>query len=191
MQKLSPRVRFLLLNSLKGMLWLLLLLAVYFVVREFVEKNPQSWIDHFYSKPLIIYLIYFVSEFLFGIIPPELFMIWALHKGSMLHYIFNLASFAAVSYLLGYSTFLIGQVFFKKDTFRKIKSKYFRNVWPQFRRYGLFLIIVAAITPVPWSATCLIVGAAGYPSKRFLLFALFRLLRFAVYGTIIFQTQFI
>lgn len=187
--KISSRIRFLLINTLKGTVWLLVLLAVYFLIREFVERNPQTWIDQFYSKPLIIYAIYFGSEFFFGIIPPELFMLWAINKGSSLHYFFNLLFFAGVSYALGYITFLIGQLFYKKDTFRKIKKKFLKNSWPQFRKYGLFLIIVAALTPLPWAAVCFIVGSAGYPSSRFLKYALFRILRFAVYGYIIFQTH--
>ncbi len=187
--KISSRIRFLLMNSIRGLVWLLVLLALYLVIREFIERNPQSWIDAFYSKPLVIYLIYLGSEFFFGIIPPEMFMLWAVNKGSTIHYIFNLIFFAGTSYALGYITFLIGQLFYKKDTFRKIKEKFLKNNWPQFKKYGLFLIIVAALTPIPWSAVCLVIGSAGYPSKRFLKFALFRILRFAIYGFIIFQTH--
>ncbi len=41
----------------------------------------------------------------------------------------------------------------------------------------------------PWSGTCLLVGSAGYPSDRFLKLALFRILRFAMYGFIVYQTH--
>ena len=187
--KMNSKIRFLLMNGLRGTAWLLALLVVYFVIHEIIERNPQTWIDEFYSRPLLIYGIYLASEFFFGIIPPEMFMLWAINKGSSLHYLFNLLFFAGASYALGYVTFLIGSLFYKKNTFRKIKKKFLRNSWPQFKKYGLFLIIVAALTPIPWSAVCLIIGSAGYPSTRFLKFALFRVLRFAIYGYIIFQTH--
>lgn len=188
--KLSSRARFLLRNGLKGIAWLLVLLAGFFLFEEIViSKNPDAWVERFYAKPHIIYLIYFASEFFFGIIPPELFMIWAINKDTIAHYFYNLAFFAAVSYALGYITFLIGRFFYKRPTFRLFRRKFLKESWPLLRKYGLFLIIVAALTPIPWAAVSMLVGSAGYPSKKYLRYALFRFLRFAVYGYVIYQTH--
>lgn len=188
--KLSPQIRFLIRNGLKGLIWLSILLIGYFLFKEtIISKNPDAWIDPFYTRPIVIYLIYFASEFFLGIIPPEFFMIWAFNKGGAGHYFINLGFFAVVSYIMGYVTFLIGQFLFKRATFRYIRMKFLKQQWPLLRKYGLFLIIVAALTPVPWSAVSLLVGSAGYPSKKYLRYALFRFLRFAVYGYIIFQTH--
>ncbi|SHE47526.1 hypothetical protein SAMN05444274_101455 [Mariniphaga anaerophila] len=188
--KLSSRMRFLLNNGLRGILWLVVLLGIYFFVNEFfISKAPDAWVEQFYARPLIIYLIYFASEFFFGIVPPELFMIWAFNKGGVLSYTLTVAFLAIVSYVLGYVTFLIGKFIYKKTVFRYVRIKYLKKSWPQLRKYGIFLIIVAALTPLPWSAVCLLVGSAGYPSGRFLRYAVFRLIRFAVYGFIIFQTH--
>ncbi len=187
---MSPRMKFLLRNLLKGFIWLFIVLGLFLLFEEIViSKNPELWLERFYSKPLIIYMVYFASEFFFGIFPPELFMIWALHKGGTWHYVFNVAFFAVVSYLLAYLNFLIGQFFHKRVLFRYVRKKYFRDVWPLLNKYGLFLIIVAALTPVPWSATSLVVGSAGYPSRKFLFYAISRLIRYAVYGFIVFQTH--
>ncbi|MBT3382385.1 MAG: hypothetical protein HN778_20065 [Prolixibacteraceae bacterium] len=188
--EISPRIKFLIKSGLRGVAWLLVLMAIYlFFKKVVVSNNLDAWIEHFYARPEIIYLIYFASEFIFGIIPPEFFMIWALHKGGTLHYFFNVGFFAIVSYAMGYLTFLIGKFLFRLATFRYIRIKYMKNLWPQVRKYGLFLIIVAALTPVPWAAVSLLVGSAGFPSRKYLVVALFRLLRFAVYGYIIFQTH--
>jgi membrane protein YqaA with SNARE-associated domain len=188
--KFSPRFKFLITNGLKGLAWLAILLAVFFLFEEIViSKDPDAWIERFYAKPEIIYLIYFASEFFLGIIPPELFMIWAYNKAGVAHYFMNVAFFAVVSYAMGYITFLIGQFLYKKVAFRYMRRRFLKAQWPLLRKYGLFLIIVAALTPVPWSATSLLVGAAGYPSKKYLLYALSRILRFAVYGYLVFQTH--
>lgn len=188
--RLSSRMQFLLKNGLKGLAWLAILLVAYFFFEKIViSKDPDMWVERFYARPLIIYLIYIGSEFFFGIIPPELFMIWAVNKANIANYFFNLAFFGIVSYALGYLTFLIGRFMFKRVTFRYVRIKFLKQSWPQLRKYGLFIIIVAALTPLPWSAICLLVGSAGYPTPRFLRYALFRLLRFAVYGFIIFQTH--
>lgn len=188
--KLSPRIQFLLRNGFKGLVWLAIILAAYFLFEKIViSRNPDAWVEKFYARPMIIYMIYCASEFFFGIIPPELFMIWAVNKADTLHYFMNLAFFAGVSYAMGYLTFLIGQFFYKREFFRFFRKTFFKEQWPLLKKYGIFLIIVAALTPVPWSAVSLLVGSAGYPSKRYLKYALFRLLRFAVYGYIIFQTH--
>jgi membrane protein YqaA with SNARE-associated domain len=188
--ELSPRINFLIRNSIKGFIWLFILFALYYLFHDVVfEKNPEIWVQRFYGKPIIIYGIYFASEFFFGIFPPELFMLWAINKGTILHYFFNVLFFAGVSYAFGYITFLIGQFISKLVFFRYLRIKFFKKSWIQLRKYGLFLIIIAAMTPVPWSATCLLVGAAGYPSSKFLLYALSRILRFSLYGYIVFQTH--
>jgi len=187
---LSQRMKFLLRNGLRGLAWLAVILLAYIFFKEIViSKNPDTWIEPFYAKPGIIYLIYLSSEFFLGIIPPELFMIWAINKATITHYIYNIIFFAVSSYLLGYVTFLIGHYIHNRVTFRYIRIKFLKNLWPLLRKYGLFLIIVAGLTPLPWSAVCLVVGSAGYPSGKFLRFALFRLLRFAIYGYIIYQTH--
>ncbi len=188
--ELSQKVRFLLKNGLKGFVWLLILLAAYFLFKEVViSRNPDIWIEKFYARPGIIYGIYFLSEFFFGIIPPELFMIWAINKDTLAHYFLNLAFFAVVSYAMGYLNFLFGSFFYKHKTFNYYKKKLLKGSWPLVKKYGLFLIIVAALTPLPWSAVSLLVGSAGYPAQKYLKYALFRFLRYAIYGYIIYQTH--
>ena len=186
----SPRIKFLISNGIKGLIWLSVLIGAYLLFEEIViSKNPEIWVERFYSKPLIIYLVYFFSELFFGIFPPELFMIWALKKGGMIQYIFHVGFFAIVSYAMGYLNFLVGQFIYKRVLFRYIRRRFFRESWPQLKKYGLFLIIVAALTPLPWAAVSLLVGSAGYPSKKYLVYALSRILRFALYGFIVFQTH--
>ncbi len=188
--KLSSRMRFFLKNMLRGLLWLAILITAYLIFeRNFISHVSEEWIEKFYSRPFIVYSIYFASEFFFGIIPPEFFMIWAQKRANALSYALIVAFLAIVSYVIGYIIFLIGQFIYKKTTFRYIRRKFLRQTWQQVKKYGEFLIIVAALTPVPWTATCLLVGSAGYPSKRFLLFAIFRLVRNADYGFIVFQTH--
>ncbi len=188
--KLSSRIQFLLKNGIKGFIWLLIILGAYFLFKELVISHaPDEWMDKIYAKPMLVYLVYCFSEFFFGLIPPEFFMIWAINKATISHYFMNLAFFTLVSYLMGYVTFIIGSFFYKHDGFKRFSKSIFKEQWPLLKKYGLFLIIVAALTPVPWAAVSLLVGSAGYPSKRYLKYALFRILRFAIYGYIIFQTH--
>jgi len=185
-----PRARFFLINLFKGLVWLSLIIGAYLLFMELVYKdNPEYWIEKFYSKPLQIYGIYIFSEFLFGLLPPEIFMIWALHKGSTLHYVANVAFFVAVSYVAGLTAFLLGKYLQRVLYYRFLQRKFFSRYLPMVRKYGLFLIIVAAATPLPYSATSLIVGASGFKLRMYLLAALSRVARYAIYGYIIYQTH--
>lgn len=186
--KIGNNIKFLIKNGFKGFVWFAVLIVFYLLIEEIlILKNPE-WIERFSAQPVLIYSIYFASEFFIGIFPPELFMIWAFHKGGTLFYVLNVAFLAAVSYFTGYLMFVIGRLLHKRKVFRIFKRKFFTEQIAQLKKYGLFLIIVAAMTPVPWSAVCLLVGSAGYPTGNFLKYALFRILRFAVYGFIVFKT---
>jgi membrane protein DedA with SNARE-associated domain len=184
------KFRFLVKNGLRGLLWMAVLLAAYLLFDEIVvSKNPEAWIERFYSRPYLVYGIYLFSEFFFGLFPPELFMIWAINKSDLLHYVIHVSFFAVVSYIMGYLNFVIGQLLYKRVFFRYFRIKFLRTTWPLVRKYGLFLIIVAALTPLPWSAVSLLVGSSGFSTRKYLLYALFRILRFIVYGYIVFQTH--
>ncbi len=188
--KNNSHIKFLIWNGLKGIGWLMVLLALYFLFREFVfEHNSDFWVQKFYSRPLIIYGIYLASEFIFGLIPPELFMLWAINKGSTTVYFLNLAFFGGASYGIGYLTFLIGRHLHRRLYFRFFRKKFFMNYWPLLNKYGSLLIIIAALTPIPFSAVSMIVGSTNYSSSKYLKFAISRLVRFALYGYIIYQTH--
>ena len=44
------------------------------------------------------------------------------------------------------------------------------------------LVVVGAVTPVPYSATCMLAGSVKYPFNTFLLICITRIIRFAFYG---------
>lgn len=187
---ISSRMKFLIRSALKGLGWMIILIALYLLFREFIfEQNPDFWIKRFYSRPLVIYGIYLASEFIFGLFPPELFMLWAINKGNAAGYFINLTFFAGASYGIGYINFLIGRFLHRILYFRYVRKKFFAQYWPLLHKYGAFLIIVAAMTPVPFGAVSILVGSANYSSAKYLRFAIFRIVRFAIYGYIVFQTH--
>lgn len=188
--KLKVKFKFLFKNILKGLLWMAILTVLYLLAKEYIVSNNQEvWLERFYSRPLLVYGIYIGSEVFFGLFPPEIFMLWAYFKGDTMHYVFNLIFFAGVSYGAGYLAFLVGRYLRKVVMFRFLRRKFFSKYWPLFRKYGSFLIITAALTPLPWSLISMLVGTTEYPMKRYLNIALFRILRFGIYGYIIFQSH--
>jgi membrane protein YqaA with SNARE-associated domain len=81
--------------------------------------------------------------------------------------------------VLGY---YIGFTFTKTPLFQKIYQKYLLQYEYSLHRYGLYLVLVGAITPLPFSATCMLAGSVQIPLRSFLLICISRVFRFAAYG---------
>ena len=58
-----------------------------------------------------------------------------------------------------------------------------------FDQYGGYLVIVASVTPIPFSAVALLAGAGGLDKTKYLLNSLFRILRYFVYAYILWQIE--
>ncbi|MFC0878415.1 hypothetical protein ACE01N_17610 [Saccharicrinis sp. FJH2] len=188
--KNDTKINFLLKNLFRGFIYSLIIAAAYLLFNKFfIRTNEELWQGIFYSNPAVIYLIYIGSEVFFGIIPPEFFMLWAYGNNDLVGYILNVAFFAGVSYGAGFLGFMIGRFLRKTVIFKHMGRKFFQRYWPQFKKYGSALIIAAALTPIPWAAISILVGSTEYRLNRFLYVAFFRILRFIVYGFIIFQTH--
>ena len=183
----ESRSRFLFKNLLKGLLWFGFLLLLYVILKDRVEIHPESWIGKVADKPLLIYSIFLTSEIIIGIIPPELFMAWAAKSQDLSIYVLHILLFSIISYGAGVIGYLMGRFLNRTVLFRYSRKKFFNQVEAFFRTYGGFLIFVAAVTPVPYSAVCMLVGSVKYPFKRFLLISLSRFLRFFVYAFILWK----
>lgn len=177
-------------NMAKALVYAVVVFLAYYLFKEYIiTEHHEVWLKQFYSKPLIIYLIYIGSEVFFGLFPPEFFMLWAYHGGGAWYYFFNLLFFTGISYGAGMLAFAIGRYLRRVLYFRYVSRKFFKTYWPMFRKFGSVLIIAAALTPLPWALISMLVGTTEYPFKRFLSFAIFRIIRFAVYGFIVYQSH--
>jgi membrane protein YqaA with SNARE-associated domain len=56
-----------------------------------------------------------------------------------------------------------------------------------FNKWGGLLIIIAALFPLPWGVTCSVAGLMKYPRKKFLLYALTRIVRFYIYASALYH----
>jgi len=182
--------RFFLGNMLRGVLWLSLILG-FFIFLEWMEFDYYTFLNPFYNRPFLLILIYTFSEVFFGIIPPELFMIWARGYGDSSRYIEVMAILASISYMAGIVGYFFGRLLGGTKIFRRLEEKRLNKVIPLMRKYGFSLVIIAALTPVPFSATCMVTGSVRYSFRKFLLFAGFRFIRYAVYSYFIWHATLI
>ena len=185
------RSAFFLKNLGKGLLWLALILVLFVMFKDKIDFHPESWIAQFSDRPFWVYLLYTASEIVVGIIPPELFMIWALKFGSIWIYIFNIFLLAVISYSAGLLAFFLGRRFHKTRFFRYLEEKFFGSYTRMFKVLGGILVFIAAVTPLPYSGICMIVGSVKYPFRIFVLVALARFVRFAVAAFFVYKANLI
>lgn len=187
MIKLGEKTRFLLVNMLKGFAWLAVLVFLFIYVKNNFNIDFEDWLGPVFDNTLLVLSIYALSELILGIFPPELFMMWALRFGSLEEYVFWVFVFSAISYLAGWVGYLFGNYLNSTILFRYIRKRFLGKYHSLLQKFGVFLILVAALTPVPFSAISMLVGSLHYPMKKYMLWALSRFIRFAVYAFIIWE----
>jgi len=134
--------------------------------------------------PAGILAVFFLSESLLGLVPPELFIAWS---GKSAYPIFYLSLLAAASYLGGIVSYFIGVSITKIPAVKKQMelnlAKHIRNT----RKWGGFLIIVGALLPIPFAMTSIAAGFIRFPFVSYLMFGLLRFVRFYLYALVIFE----
>ncbi len=185
----KDRIRFFLSYLLRGLIWLAVVVGGYFYLEANYDITLKGILGDLYDQPIIIYSIFFVSEAVFGIIPPELFMIWSLRDEILSHYILNIGALSVISYLAGLLGYFIGSHFSTTQFYRTVRKNYLGRFEKHLNRFGGFLVIVAALTPLPFAGICMLMGTVKYPYRRFLLFATFRFARFFVYAIFVWEAH--
>jgi uncharacterized membrane protein YdjX (TVP38/TMEM64 family) len=183
----ESKSKFLIRNFVNGFIWLVVIVVVFLLAEDFIQDNFQSHIDVIKESPLVTYSIFFASEVIFGIIPPVLFMTtWKMLLNlSLTEYIIDLCILCILSVIAGVIGFYIGKFFSRTGFYRKIEDRYLKQYNKQLKRYGVFLVIVGALTPVPFSGTCMLAGSVHIPFRTFILACSTRVFYFLIYGWVV------
>lgn len=180
---------FLFRNLIKGLLWFAVIITVFILLEGYIQENFKSHIDDIRANPGILYGVYTLSEIVFGILPPELFMmIWVLDNIDLSGFIINLSILTVISYGAGILGYYIGKTFSKTPFYQnRIREKYLKKYEKNLKKFGGYLVFVGAVTPVPFSATCMLAGSVNMNFRNFLLICITRVFRFAAYGWMIWR----
>ncbi|TRO66541.1 YqaA family protein [Christiangramia sabulilitoris] len=134
--------------------------------------------------PAEVLSIFFLSESLLGLVPPELFIAWAGKSASPMIFLTLLAT---ASYLGGIVSYYIGVGITKipavHEAMELKMAKHIKNT----RKWGGFLIIVGALLPIPFAMTSIAAGIIKFPFSSYLIFGLLRYARFYLYALVIFE----
>lgn len=145
--------------------------------------DGTRYITEHFSKPVVLFT-FFVSESTIGVLSPELYMLWAKTIKYPWLWVFVLA---IISYLGAVTAYFIGTRLYQIPRINKWVDETFREQFLQIKRFGGLLIVVAALTPLPYPPICVVSGVVKFPFKLFLTLVLVRFVRFGFYAAIIFQ----
>ena len=180
---------FFLRNLLKGLIWLSIIVIMFVFAKHNVDRELLLQFEPILSKTALIILIFCISEIVFGIIPPELFMIWALRTGNLSGYAGYVLLFAVLSYCAGIIGYLFGRYLNTTALYRYLRNRFLSKTERLLQTYGLYLILVASLTPLPFPAVAMLVGAVKYPGNKYAYWSLARFVRFAAYAWVIWEAN--
>ena len=169
----------------KAILPIVLFVAALWAIDRWVLDIEQMLVTvtETYS-PLGIISVFFASESLLGLIPPELFIAWSGKSSSPILY---LSLLALASYLGGVISYFIGRWMTKIPAVHEaIEVKMAQHI-KNTRKWGGFLITVGALLPIPFAMTSIAAGIIKFPFPSYLMFGLLRFVRFYLYALVIFE----
>lgn len=169
----------------KAVLPIILFVVALFAIHYFVIDLNSLLIKMTDTFPTFwVLAVFFISETILGLIPPEIFIAWS---DKMPNPVLYLSLLAILSYTGGIISYFMGRASTRIHAvheYLEVKmAKHLKNA----RKWGGFLIVVGAILPLPFAISSLAAGMIKYPFKNYLLFGLMRFLRFAIYGAAIFS----
>ena len=172
-------------NLLKLGASILIILGLFYLIDGYIINidDAMAWVTQILS-PAGLISVFFFSEVSFGFITPELLIVWA---EETLKPNWMLALLATLSYTAGIASYFIGRFWSTRKIVRERILERNATTMDQLRRFGGLLIILAALTPLPYPIVCQLSGMNKYPFKYFVWITLVRFLRFGLYGALLFS----
>jgi len=135
-------------------------------------------------SPQIILAFFLFSETILGLLPPELFIAWSAKSAAPWLFLFFLAT---ASYIGGIIAYFLGKLLYSIPSIKFYLENKIAGHIMNLRKWGGFFVIVGAMLPIPHSIVSLASGLIKYDFRSYLLWALFRYARFAIYALVIFK----
>jgi len=173
----------------KNILIILTVLVVIFLLFMFIENRIINLDKIFNSvfnntNKYLVLIVFSISESFFGLIPPDLFILWSKQFYNTWVIITILA---VISYLGGIVSYKIGLLIRKNRKLNNYLTFKLSDNFKKVKSWGAVFIIVAALFPLPYSTICMISGILKYPFKRFVFLGIARIARFYIYALVLFE----
>jgi len=165
---------------------LLLVVLLRFIFGNYIETFAQTMVDSF-GLPGIFVGTFVLDSLILGISPD--FILFVAIAGEM-HPLGVLLTISIASILGGNAGYFIGRFLGHRKFVQKRIANYERKGHYLMEKYGLWAVIVAAMTPIPFSTVCWIAGMLEMKYTHFLAGAVWRIPRYLLWY-IVFRVGFI
>lgn len=181
--------RFLLQNILNLLIIIIGVVALVFIVEKYIISTKEVFI-HIVDNVsgIYVYLLFGVSETFLGLIPPDLFIVWAEPEAASMGinkwWIVLLLS--VMSYIGGLLAFFIGRFLNRIPAINSWLLNKHQKLVINLQKWGGIFIVFAALFPLPYSVATLLAGLTSYPLRWLLFLGIFRIARFFIYAIFLF-----
>lgn len=162
------------------------LIGIGLLAFEYFTPGIAYYFEHYVSiiSNELILSVFFISETLLGLLPPDLFIIWTL-KFTSPYVIVGLL--AVISYLAGLLAYYLGKKLVAIPSISNYINVRCQKQFAMLRSWGGLIIVIAALFPLPYSTMCLGAGMLKYSFRMLLILGIFRIVRFFGYAAVLFQ----
>ena len=168
-----------------GIIIVILFAAYWFIGTRWLDIDELfNYMVHSIQR-IYVFGLFFLTETFLNIIPTDLYIIWSEEFETPWR---CLTILATLSYLAGLSTYAIARLVRKIQRINNYFTNRFEKHIKNSKKWGGYLIGVAAMTPLPYSITVFSMGLLKYPFRQFLLWSLLRIPRFYIYAYILYNT---
>lgn len=181
----SGTYRFIGLNALKLLAVLVVLGIVVYLINKYVFEidTLTDYLTAHFSTPVVL-ASYFLSELTLGLLTPEIFIVWV---SGFSHPWLWVLLLGTISYAGGIGAYFIGTKLYHMPRIHRWVDETFSEQFKQIKRYGGVLIVLGALTPLPYPPICIVSGVVRFPFKQFLLITLVRYGRLFLYAAVLFK----
>lgn len=149
-----------------------------FFFRDELTIFSKWFVEH--GSYLGLFFGMILSDSLPAFIPPDAFLMMSVAGG--MNPVFTILVMGFGSITGGSLAYCIGRFLIPRFSVgRKIVLRYEDKLLPYLRKYGFWAVVLAAITPIPYSWMAYTVGTFKMEFSRFLIGSLFRFFRMGIY----------
>ncbi len=159
------------------LLMMVALASVAFIFREPLERLSHRFVTTFGGPGVTVG--FFLPDAFTLPVPNDAFSFFALVGGMPFWQIVGWATLG--SWAGGHVSFALGRGLGHTRRVASFLERRGAEVHGLVRRYGVWALILAAVTPIPYSIGCLAAGALHMPYRNFALVSLLRMPRIAFY----------
>jgi uncharacterized membrane protein YdjX (TVP38/TMEM64 family) len=161
-------------------IWFLIMVPLILLLKYLIDLNPFFRYIVEDLPNLLVWGVFLLSESFLGMIPPDIFIIWAGKFSSPMLFVVILGT---LSYIGGIFSYYIGHWLSTRPKIKAYSEKALNKYIILARKWGGAFIIISALFPFsPFSMVVIAVSLLKYPFNRYLFFGISRVFRFAVQG---------